>query len=248
MTDDESNSVDRARALLEVGRDAEAAEMLRRNLESRPDDPTVLGLLAEALRPSDPRASYEAARAALGCAPTSVWAHVIASWSASADHRASEARGLVQTAIALDPDSAIAHQAAAQILAKDAVTREESLASARRAIELAPHDPTTWIAAGNASVHAALIGQARQYFEYALRLDPNNRTALGCLAAVEEHAGSLSHAMDLMTAIIRLDPSNHQARSRIDSLARGLIHELLWLSVPVGVCLAVVVSVATGAP
>lgn len=247
MNDADSNAVGRARALLELGRDAEAADVLRRAVEQHPDDPEALGLLAEAIRATDPHASYEAAQAAVRAAPNDAWTHVIASWSADAARRPSEARALVQAALALDPDSAAAHQAAAQILAKNAATRAQSLASARRLIELAPHDAGAWIAAGNASVHSGLVTEARQYYEYALQLDPNNPSAIGNLAAVEQYRGAHAHAMDLLTAMVRLDPSNAAARRRIDSLAVGLLHELVWLSLPVGFALAVVASLISGA-
>ncbi len=247
MNDASSHAAQRARTLLELGRDGEAADLLRQILHSRPEDTEALALLAEATRRTDAQASYQAAQAALRSSPSSAWVHVVAAWSAHALDRGTEARTLVQAAIQLDPESAMVHQAAAQLLAKDPGTQASAMVSAGRAMELAPQDPVTWIAAGNASLSGGLIEDARNCYLRALHLDPNNRTARSNLAAVEEQSGSVAHAMDLLTMIIRLDPSDFEAMQRFNSVATRLLHEFVWLSLPVGFCLAAVVELITGA-
>ena len=242
MTDAAWSSILRAQALLEVGREAEAADVARRVLEDHPDHATALGVLAEALRTSDPPGSYAAAQEALRLAPSDPWIHIVAAWSAETTGRGPEARRLIRSAIDLDPDNPSGHQGAAQILAKDPSTRPAAITSARVAIELAPEDAATWIAAGNASLHAERIDDARMYFEYALQLDPGNRVATRNLAVVRDAGDEVVHAMDLLTGLIRLDPADHDTRDRIDSLYRRLLYELLWVALPVGYLTAAIVQ------
>lgn len=242
MNNEFSGQVNAARALLEVGRDNEAAQILRDAIRADPNDAVALGLLAEAVRGTNPTESHDAARSALTLEPENAWVSTIAAWSAAATGNDDEAVRLVRTAQELDPWSAYAHQSAAQLLAGDRATRQESLAAATKAIELAPHDPSTWIAAGNASLGSERLDEARTYYEYALQLDPTNLAAQRNLAEVHDAGGSMMHSMELLNTLVALDPTDHDSRRRIDEVAKRFLQEIVWFSLPVGFLLALVLQ------
>lgn len=247
MSNDFSGQVNAARALLEVGRDAEAARILRDAIRTDPHDAIALGLLAEALRGTDPTESDAAARSALAVEPENAWVVTVAAWSADAVGNTDEAIRLIRTAQALDPSSAYAHQSAAQLLAFHEETSGEALVAATRAIELAPHDVGTWIAAGNASIGSDRLDEARMYYEYALQLEPTNVVAQRNLAEVHDARGSMMHSMELLNTLVALDPTDHGSRARIDEVAKRFLQELVWFSVPVGFFLALVFQLAAEA-
>ena len=240
MSNDFSRQVNSARALLQVGRDTEAARILRDTIQADPHDAIALGLLAEAVRNSDPAESNSAAQSALAVEPENSWVVTVAAWSADAVGNTDEAVRLIRSAQALDPSSAYAHQSAAHLLALHKATRGEALTAATKAIELAPHDVDTWIAAGSASIGSERLDDARTYYEYALQLDPTNLVAQRNLAEVHDARGSMMHSMELLNALVALDPSDHDSRARIDEVAKRFLQELVWFSLPVGFLLALV--------
>jgi tetratricopeptide (TPR) repeat protein len=235
-----SAPVEAARALLEIGRDAEAARILRDVVRTDPHDAIALGLLAEAVRDADPSESDAAAKAALAIEPDNAWVVTIAAWSADAVRNTDETIRLIRTAQALDPTSVYVHRSAAQLLAVHRETRSEALAAATRAIELAPNDADTWVAAGNASIGSERLDEARTYYEYALRLDPTNLVAQRNLAEVHDARGSMMHAMELLNTLVAVNPTDHASRARIDEVAKRLLQEMVWFCVPVGFVLALV--------
>ncbi len=244
MNPEFSGPVNAARAMIEVGRSVEAAALLRDAIRDDPQDAIALGLLAEVIRESDPAASNAAARSALAAAPESAWVHAVAAWSANAVGDTDEVVRLCRAAMELDPWSAYAHETAAQLFAGQRETRDEALVAATRAIELAPHDTDTWVAAGNASfAHGReRFHEARQYYEYALQLDPSNLVAQRNLAEVHRARGSMMHSMELLSTLVALDPTDHDSRRRIDEVAKRFLQELVWFSVPVGFVLALVIQ------
>jgi Flp pilus assembly protein TadD len=123
----------------------------------------------------------------------------------------------------------------------------EATQAANTAIALAPHDPTSWIAVGNVALGDGNLGEARRFYEHALALDPGSDVARLNLATVRENDGALGHAMDLLQSIIRLNPRDERARRRLDELAEQFVHEMLWLSLPVGFVLAIIVGLLSGA-
>ena len=132
MNDDVTNQLHAARALLQVGRNAEAARILRDAIRVDPRDAIALGLLAEAVRDTDPAESNSAARSALAAQPENAWVVTVAAWSADAVGDTDEAVRLIRSAQAIDPSSAYAHQSAAQLLARHVATSDEALVAATR--------------------------------------------------------------------------------------------------------------------
>ena len=247
MNDDVTNQLHASRALLQVGRNAEAARILRDAIRVDQRDAIALGLLAEAVRDTDPAESNSAARSALDAQPENAWVVTVAAWSADAVGDTDEAIRLIRSAQAIDPSSAYAHQSAAQLLARHVATSDEALVAATRAIELAPHDVDTWVAAGNASFGSDRLDEARTYYEYALQLDPTNLVAQRNLAEVHDARGSMMHSMELLSTLVALDPTDHESRQRIDEVAKRFLQEMVWLSVPVGFVLALVFQLVTEA-
>ena len=248
MTDAGSSAaaIQRARVLLELGRCEEAATALRDVLARESAHPEALVLLSRALRESRPLESYNAAVAAIHAEPNAAWVLVNAAWAADAVGRKQEAIDRARAAVAIDPHSAAGFQALAQLLARGNTSMAETRGAANKAIELAPHDPTSWIAAGNVALAEKNLHYARGYYEHALALKPDDRVAQLNLAAVRQAEGSLGHSIDLLQSIIRLNPRDEEARSRIDDLAGRLLREMLWLSLGVGFVLAIIVSLAVG--
>lgn len=241
-----SAELERARALLDIGRDAEAADVLRRRLGTDPEHAETLGLLSIALRSSEPQHSYEAAIMALRWEPNSAWYHVNAAWSAQAIGRSNEALGLARAAVAHEPHWADGHRVLSHVLCTQPGEAANATAAAQQAIQLAPDDPANWIAAGNVSYISGSLAEARLYYERALALDPAHPTAMANLADLRSDEGSMGHAMDLLQTLIRLQPTNQEARAHIDELASRLLGELIWLSLPIGIGLAIIVQSIVG--
>jgi tetratricopeptide (TPR) repeat protein len=240
-------AIQRALALLAVGRNDEAASALRDLLARDPNHTMALVLLSQALRDVHPDESLELARKATGVEPNAGWVHINAAWAADATRDRRAAISSARTAVALNPHDAAGYQALAQLLAKANQMLPDAVSAANKAAELSPHDPVTWIALGNVARADKNLSEARRFYEHALELQPDHRVAQLNLAAVRHIDGAIGSSMDLLQSIIQLNPRDETARLRLDALVQSFLHEMLWLSLAVGFALAFIIRLITGA-
>lgn len=131
------------------------------------------------------------------------------------ERSALEAERLMRQAIALDPDFALAWSGLSLAMIQHASLSgslleniaDECLASARRAVELAPDDPTTLSVLGETLRRVAnnLI-EAKKYLERAVALHPNNAQALVRLSDVQFSLGEFALSVETASRAMALDP------------------------------------------
>jgi tetratricopeptide (TPR) repeat protein len=227
-----------ARALLELGRDDEAATLLKRLIADDPSNAEAMALLSRTYRESDPARGYKLATAALALDPTSTWLHLNAAWAADFAKRRDDAARHARAVISDAPSWAAGYQALAQILCQKRRDVDEAKRIAAKAVALDPHDPASWIASGNAALADRDADAARLSYLRALAIDPQHRVAKVNVAALDAGAGKVAAAMDTLQSIIRLDPRDPDARRRIDDLVVATLDNMLWLALAIGFGLA----------
>lgn len=224
-------------------RQAEAVPLLESAIASAPDDAELLALLAVAVVPADATRAFEVATAAVAADPETAWIRAVAADIAMDAGQPEAAVIHAMKARALDPMNGRHHSLVAAALTTN-VGRPppDAQRAARRATELEPHDPATWVTLGNMALRNNDIDDARRHYEHALRLEPDHPTAMSNLAAIEAHVGEMSSAIDMLQSIIRLDPRQEHARRQLDDVVVRLNQELLWAGLVIGVVLAVAIA------
>ena len=118
----------------------------------------------------DPR--YAAAFAQLSRVRSFLASHFLGGKQATAEH--ARARQAADTALRLDPQSALAHLALATILRWVEMDWQGSLVEARRALQLAPNDPVARYAYGGVLASLGKTRQSVTLVRQALQSDPRN--------------------------------------------------------------------------
>ena len=218
----------RARALLDLGRPAEAETFARDALAHVPDDADLHALLARALleqeRPAEARAEAEEA---LRQQPENLDGLALLAAAASwlDDHRI--ASNAITRAVELAPAWDAAHRQRAAILLS-ADKPEQALASADRAVTLNPS------AAGNHSVRGAILIELRRFQEAqqavtkALELDPQHQQAHRVAGLLGVRTGDRGSEARFREAL-RLDPSDRASQSGMNVAikARNPVYRML---------------------
>lgn len=232
----------RAAALIDLGRDAEAVQLLHEALSSRPEDVLALDLLAQAQLDSDPEASLHAAELLARVAPGSYRGPLHACIASLHLNQAREATHYAREAVRLAPELPITHACLADAMARRMIGRNAGLRAARRAIELAPDSPMGYIAAGNVELHHRGAKHARRWYEQASALDPTSRPVQKNLAVAHSHLGRQDTALALTRNLLELDPRDERSRKMIDD---EVLHFLIRLQQLVA-ALAVVLGLVFG--
>jgi len=193
------------------------AERFDRKLEGILEvDDEVTDAIVSALHPALRRAEAEHARRA-NPDDLNAWSLVNRAWVAVQSdlgnvETARAAIAACEEALALDPDYAFAHAVLAH--ARSLIVHqlgpeagmEAALESIRRALELAPDDPTVH------HCHAALLGnlgrtaEGARAWARALELDPNSAGARAGLGIAQIFAKQPGEALDNIDAALRLSP------------------------------------------
>lgn len=236
----------RARALLDLGRNADAERLLVEAMPLDPDNAEIHLLLSHALRTSDTKQSLALARRAVALSPSSPDMFVNLAWAATTARNADEAVEAARESIRLDPSYVSGYHVAAQVMTHHKWLLPEAEHMANIARQLAPHDPTTWVAVGNVALARGDQHAGERAYREALRLEPENTTAKMNLAIIQERSGRLGDAVDLLQAIVRLDPRDSEARRRIDDLLVGFMSHLLWLALVVALMTALLIDELKG--
>jgi tetratricopeptide (TPR) repeat protein len=242
MSDAGAEAAARASALLELGRAVEAEQLMRTALQSEPNDPTLLLLLAQSLiaaRRYDE--AHESATRAVGADPGN-WS-ALSTLAASASGRGKDAEALraVQAAVDLAPGVADLHRQHAEILLSDG-QKARALEVALRSRTLDPRSAK--IAAVLADVLSA-IGrheEASAEARRALSLDPENAQAHNTAGYVQLRRGGGDRSVERYREALRLDPTSQTARHGLaaaiksrNPIYRALLQVELWLeTLPTG--------------
>jgi eukaryotic-like serine/threonine-protein kinase len=122
-----------------------------------------------------------------------------------------EAEKEIQKALALDPNSAYAHEISCWIQASKGRT-QDALADCRRAVELDPFSPMNNFALADEYFLAREYSHAIEQANKTLEIDPNSTEAIGILGRTYEQLGNSKQAMEQWVKIERVQ--GHEARAK----------------------------------
>jgi Flp pilus assembly protein TadD len=235
-TDDLTGALQRAHALCELARFAEASQLLHQTISSHPQNPDAWSLLAAAeLSAGNPDACLQAAERAISLAPESEWPHRLASAALRRLGRIGESIDHARGAVRIDPDNWPALIELARSLAHNDPDLEEARSAAARALELAPNNPDTHLAAGVVAAAAKNRAEAEASFRKALSIDPNNTAAHNELARMQMkrqtriNPTGLANAATGFANSIRIDPHTERARHNLELVLRMFLAKTSYL-------------------
>ncbi|MCA2183653.1 tetratricopeptide repeat protein [Nonomuraea cavernae] len=207
-----ADAIERARALLELRRPAEAERELRGMLARQPEHPGAHSLLALALSAQGSTAEAIAeASEGVRLAPEHWLTHYLAGQVYCRARLADQAIAALQASLALSPDEASSWELLARAHVLKAQWHQVADA-ARRGLAIDPQQ------SGLTSLLAlalTMLGErepARAAAAQAVRLDPENAGAHHVYGTVALAAGDPRRAADAFREVLRLDPGFDQAR------------------------------------
>ncbi len=205
----------RADSLLDLGRHAEAVQVLTAGLHEHPDDDLTrhaLTLLAMAhLGLGQHAAALESADRLVATTPDAELGHRLRSAALGGLRRRHDALVAAEESRRLEPGAWQSHAAFAQAAAEFPVRSQEALAAARHAVALAPGEPDTHFVLGVVAGAVRRFEESEAAYRRVLALDPthagarNNLTSaggfsLGLRRRVDGYAEALQQQPDLAVA------------------------------------------------
>lgn len=128
-----------------------------------------------------------------------------------------EAETLLRQAVEADPELGYARAALSLVMAlgqriglvePDEARRQEAIAHAEKAIEIAPNTPNILGLAGCALVDAGQVLRGKAVLERGVSLDPNNAQSLAALGTARIIDKRLDEAVEMLTRAIRISPND----------------------------------------
>lgn len=216
----------RIEALVELGRHAQARELVTAALAESPDDRDLHGLHARALLGlGDPDAALRAGNRVVALAPDDEWGHRLC--SVALDHlgQLQEAARAAAEAVRLAPHAWQTHQRYAAASLRLPGGQLEAHAAAMRAVELAPNEPEAHFTVGLVAQHRSDHDIARAAYQRTLALDPTHAQALNNLTVLE---GSLrlGRAARGFAGALRHDAQDDTARQNLKGLLVSFLFRL----------------------
>ena len=205
-------AVQRVQHLIQLGRLQAAFDEATRGLAASPDDPGLLILAAvSALGLKEPVTGHRLAAAAVAVAPTSDVAHATLARAYRQLGRHAEAAQAAYRAVCLDPadwSNHVLYSACALNLPNG---REVAWQDARRAVELAPHEPSAHAQIAEAAFPGEYgtpeeLALAERALTEALRLDPHDGAIQNDLARVRLARSDSRSALAGFAGAVSADP------------------------------------------
>ncbi|MCW2528191.1 MAG: hypothetical protein JWM76_3051 [Pseudonocardiales bacterium] len=213
MSEQSATLADRASALLELGRAAEAEAVVRSALQIDPDDVDLLLILSQALLA---QSRYDKAQAtaelAVAADPSSVTGLSCLAAAASGRGKFRVALTAVDRALQIAPDFADLHRQRAQILLADGRT-PLALESAYRARELSPQNADVAAVLAEALSKNGQQTLARTEVSRALSLEPDSARNHRAAGRIGLHEGGREQSLRHFREALRLDPTDPSARA-----------------------------------
>ena len=221
----------RAELLLELDRDAEAERLIRQGLAAEPGAADLLDQLVRSLT------GQGRAQDALGPAhelvagsPGSDRAHRLLANCLAMLGRTKEAEAEVRRALSIDPENGYNHYLLAFVL-KNRVLDGEAKLAALQALEFDPERVPFLLLAGELYLPGDKA-LAKELFERALRIEPENAAAARGLARANAPNTGLAETVRGLQQSLRLDPTDpYPVYSALEWEARWI---LFWQRVLVG--------------
>ncbi|MBO3737332.1 tetratricopeptide repeat protein [Actinoplanes flavus] len=234
----------RASALLDVGRDAQAVETLRAALAGTPDDAALLTLLCFALRRrGDLPGALATVEAALAAEPGRPETHVEHAETLLALLRDDAARAAAEQAVRLAPDRPSGHLVLARALAADR-RFAEARAAAARGLALAPRSVEALLTVADVARDAGRRDEAEEAARAALRIDPDNDYGRWLLAMLDAERLRVRRSLRTLRDVARDNPGRPNVLSMTWPIRRLLSGLRRWLTVAVVLtCAAALIAV-----
>jgi tetratricopeptide (TPR) repeat protein len=228
--DNTNLELQRARALCELRRFADASSLLEHVIAADPQIPAAWCLLAQAkLGTREPGAALQAARTAISVDPEMEWPHRLASVALSLQGQTKEAVHAAREAVRLDPQNWRGLVRLAEALTHVRSGLHEADTAAKRALELAPHEPAAHVVTGIVAARAENRPEAAEAFRRALAIDPENAAAHSELARLNVRRGrprGIADAARGYATVLRSNPSD-DTRGNLDVVMRSFLE---WFS------------------
>lgn len=233
MTDTTARSpaeFDRAQQLYDLGRHAEALDVVGGILAGRPDDADGLRLAALCLSAVGRQdEAVRTARAAVSADPDSEHGRRVLSHM---HYKRGEFR--LAANIALEATRLAPHEWRGHMLLARCVCHFDppgAIAPAERSRELGPDSPDTHFACALAYQAVGRTEDARAAYLKVLELNPQHAMALNNLAVLDRSARRWTRALRGFRRALSSDPQQDLARRNIDSILLSRVWRLTWLSV-----------------
>ena len=228
--------LERAQALIGIGRFEEASTTLRELLGTEPDISPAWCLLAQAqIGVGQMESALDSAERAAALAPDDDWPHRLRSLALLQLGDEDGAIAAAREAVATGPHNWQAHRRLA--IARGAAKRDldYALAAGERAVALAPNEPEAHFALGLVLDARRQRKLADQAFRRALALDPQHgpsRTALARRQLVGSRfgrAGKLADAAAGFRDVVQADPRADYAVNNLELALRVFLVRLSYL-------------------
>jgi Flp pilus assembly protein TadD len=228
---DHDDLVERASALLELGRPAEAEEAAHEALATDPASSPALVVLARAL--TEQRRHDEAvvaAQDAVATDPEHGDAYVALAWALVGDDRAEEAVAAGRTAVGLEPHQWATHHALGWALLRTTPPRhEDARAAAVRALELEPGATPAHSVLGLALAGLGRRRAGRRVLREGLRINPSDPYLHNNLAKIDLDRGlRVGRTARHLTAAAGAIPQNPVVHKNLDTLLVRFAARLAW--------------------
>jgi tetratricopeptide (TPR) repeat protein len=231
-----SVDVERARALCDLARFGDAAQLLQRVVAADPQNARAWCLLAQArLGGHEDSDALRASRTALSLAPDDEWPHRLHSIALGKLGRRDESIAAARSATGVAPHSWQAFVQLAQALLGAKSAHQEALGAAEQAVALAPHEAATHIVLGMAARACKRHEEADAAFRAALAIDPQNSVAHNELARLRLRRSKLAGATALadaaggFTNAVRANPRADVSRRNLDLVVRVFLARVSYL-------------------
>jgi Flp pilus assembly protein TadD len=226
----------RASTLCDLGRFADAVQLMQTVVASQSQDGHAWCLLARAqLGSADFAAALRSAQTGVALSPDDEWPHRLRSIALLNLDRPEEAVIAAAIATRLAPHEWQTHRSHADALTHTGKNPSESIEAAKRAVALAPHEPGAFFSLGAAAAAAGRREQARDAFEQVLMLDPQHSGAHNELARLHLNRRlptgpkHLAAAVSGFATAVRTDPGGAVARRNLDLILRSFLSRLAYL-------------------
>lgn len=240
----------RAEALREIGRAADAIEILSRVVAESPANAQALCQLAQCYNATrDYTSMLSAAERATVANPQSEWAHRLSSLALHNLGRHPEAVAAARRSIELAPNAWRPHMILADAVLVSTHPSDKRIAyeSALRALQIAPQAADAHVTMGRVLLNIGEHGYARTYFTNALALDPTNAAAHTNLAVTELRSGKVVAAGRGFGAVAAANPTEDMYARNVGASAFVWMQGILDAGV-VAVVAALAVALAVPSP